>query len=177
MWSELLQVARLLSTILALARRMRSRGIAVVHSFDFYTNILALPAARLAGVRAVIGSQRNLGNLRSPAQQVIHDLCLRLATHIHVNSEAVRERVLQSRGISRERLTVIPNGVDLGRFSPRTGRPRDDTGLVVGALSNLRPEKGWSSCFRRWPWSETDGRRFVSSSGARDLCATNWRVS
>ena len=149
---------RLLSTILALARRMRSRGIAVVHSFDFYTNILALPAARLAGVRAVIGSQRNLGNLRSPAQQVIHDLCLRLATHIHVNSEAVRERVLQSRGISRERLTVIPNGVDLGRFSPRTGRPRHDTGLVVGALSNLRPEKGLVKLLQavamvrdRWP--------------------------
>jgi glycosyltransferase involved in cell wall biosynthesis len=109
-------------------------------------------------VRAVIGSQRNLGNLRSSAQQAIHDLCLRLATHIHVNSEAVRERVLQVRGISRERLTVIPNGVDLGRFSPHTERPRHDTGLVVGALSNLRPEKGlvqllhaMATVRERWP--------------------------
>jgi glycosyltransferase involved in cell wall biosynthesis len=137
---------------------MRARAVTVVHSFDFYTNILALPAARLAGVRTIIGSQRNLGNLRSPAQQAIHDLCLRLATHVHVNSEAVRERVLQVRGISRERLTVIPNGVDLGRFSPPTERPRHDTGLVVGALSNLRPEKGLvqllhavATVRERWP--------------------------
>jgi len=137
---------------------MRARAVTVVHSFDFYTNILALPAARLAGVRTIIGSQRNLGNLRSPAQQAIHDLCLRLATHVHVNSEAVRERVLQVRGISRERLTVIPNGVDLGRFSPLMESPRHDTGLVVGALSNLRPEKGLvqllhavATVRERWP--------------------------
>jgi glycosyltransferase involved in cell wall biosynthesis len=137
---------------------MRSRGIAVAHSFDFSTNILALPAARLAGVRAVIGSQRNLGNLRSPSQQMVHDLCLRLATHIHVNCRAVRDRVLQSRGITQERLTVIPNGVDLRRFSPRMERPRHDTGLVVGALSNLRPEKGLAQLLHavatvrdRWP--------------------------
>ena len=149
---------QLLSSILALARRMRARAVTVVHSFDFYTNILALPAARLAGVRTIIGSQRNLGNLRSPAQQAIHDLCLRLATHVHVNSEAVRERVLQVRGISRERLTVIPNGVDLGRFSPLMESPRHDTGLVVGALSNLRPEKGLvqllhavATVRERWP--------------------------
>src|SRR5690348_14115053 len=49
----------LLGAITALAWRMRTRGITVVHSFDFYTNILAVPAARLAGMHAVIASQRN----------------------------------------------------------------------------------------------------------------------
>jgi len=151
---------------------MRARRITVVHSFDFYTNILALPAARLAGVRAVIGSQRNLGNLRSPTQQMMHNLSLRLATHIHVNSDAVKDRVVQSQGIRQERVTVIPNGVDLARFSPRTGTPRKGSGLVVGALSNLRPEKGLADLIRavgmvreRWPdvrlviWGEGPLRR------------------
>jgi glycosyltransferase involved in cell wall biosynthesis len=133
---------RLLGAIVALARRMRTRGVAVVHSLDFYTNMLALPAARLAGVRAVIGSQRNLGNLRSPAQRVLHSLSLRLATHVLVNSEAVRERVVQSQGIRPNRVTVIPNGVDLTRFSPTSGTSRNGMGLVVGVLSNLRSEKG-----------------------------------
>src|SRR5262249_15162687 len=120
---------RLLSSIGALARRLRARGIAIVHSFDFYTNILALPAARLAGVPAIIGSQRNLGNLRPPSQQVVHDFCLRFATHVHVNSEAVRDRVLRSRGTRSERVTVIPNGVDLERFSPRIGRRHSNSGV------------------------------------------------
>src|SRR5262249_20838700 len=117
-------------------------------SFDFYTNILALPAARLAGVRAVIGSQRNLGNLRPRAQRTMHSLSLRLATHVLVNSDAVKERVVQSQGIRPDRVTVIPNGVDLARFSLHEGRNRNDVGLVVGALSNLRPEKGLADLIR-----------------------------
>jgi glycosyltransferase involved in cell wall biosynthesis len=155
---------------------MRSRGIVLVHSFDFYSNILALPAARLAGVRAVIGSQRDLGNLRPPAQQMINNLSLRLASHVLVNSDAVRERVLQSHGSRQERLTVIPNGVDLTRFSPRTGTPRNSSRLLVGALSNLRPEKGLADLIRavgmvrdRWPdirlviWGEGPLRRELES--------------
>jgi glycosyltransferase involved in cell wall biosynthesis len=130
-----------------LARRIKTRGVTLVHSFDFYTNILALPAARLAGVRAVIGSQRNLGNLRSPAQRRIHSLSLRLATHVLVNSDAVQGRV-RSQGIRPERVTVIPNGVDLARFSPRRGRVRNDSALLVGTLSNLRPEKGLADLVR-----------------------------
>jgi len=163
---------RLIGAIVALARRIRTRGIAVVHSFDFYTNILSLPAARLAGVRAVIASQRDLGNLRPPAQRVIHNLFLRLATHVLVNSDAVKERVVQSQGIRPERVTVIPNGVDLARFSPRSGAPRDGSEVRVGALSLLRLEKGLPDLIRavgivrdRWPdvqlliWGEGPMRR------------------
>jgi glycosyltransferase involved in cell wall biosynthesis len=167
---------KLLGAIVALARRMRSRGIVLVHSFDFYSNILALPATRLAGVRAIIGSQRDLGNLRPPAQQIMHNLSLRLATHVQVNADAVKERVLQSHGIRPDRVTVIPNGVDHARFSPRTGTPRNGSGLVVGALSNLRPEKGLADLVRavgmmrdRWPdvrlviWGEGPLRRELES--------------
>jgi glycosyltransferase involved in cell wall biosynthesis len=167
---------RLLGAIVALARRIRTRGIAVVHSFDFYTNMISLPAARLAGVVAVIGSQRNLGNLRPPAQQMMHNLSLRLATHVLVNSDAVKERVVQTQGIRPERVTVIPNGVDLARFSPHRGSARNDIGLVVGALSNLRPEKGLANLVRavgmvrdRWPdlrfviWGEGPLRRELES--------------
>jgi len=149
---------RLLTAIVALARRIRTRGVSVVHSFDFYTNILALPAARLAGVRAIIGSQRNLGNLRPRAQRTMHGLSLRLATHILVNSDAVKERVVQSQRFLPNHVTVISNGLDFARFSPRQGAKRNDAGLVVGALSNLRPEKGLSDLIRaasivrdQWP--------------------------
>src|SRR5262249_878570 len=163
---------KLLGAIVALARRMRSRGISLVHSFDFYSNIIALPAARLAGIRAVIGSQRDLGNLRPHIQQVVNDMSLRFATHVLVNSNAVRERVLRSTGIGEKRITVISNGVDLTTFSPPQSASRNGSALVVGTLSNLRPEKGLTDLVRavgmvrdQWPdvrlviWGEGPLRR------------------
>src|SRR5262245_37485844 len=37
-----------------LARYLKQNRVAVAHAFDFYTNLTLIPAARLAGVRAVI---------------------------------------------------------------------------------------------------------------------------
>jgi L-malate glycosyltransferase len=132
--------------IAALRRRIQEHRIVLVHSFDFYSNLLALPAARLAGVRAVVGSQRDLGDLRPRAQRLLHRRCLRLATHVAVNSDAVRER-LEAQGIDARRVTVLPNGVDLSRFAPpekaRSGSPRR-----VGVVGNLRPEKGLADLVR-----------------------------
>src|SRR6185503_21217652 len=38
---------------LRLARSIRAKGIRVVHSFGFYANVFAIPAARLAGAEVV----------------------------------------------------------------------------------------------------------------------------
>ncbi len=46
-----------------LQRHLRKIGVAVAHSFDFYTNLTMIPAAKLAGIPAVIGSHRQLGDL------------------------------------------------------------------------------------------------------------------
>jgi len=132
----------LLAAIVTLARRLRARGVDVLHSFGFYSNILTLPAARLAGVRVVVGSQRDLGNLRRPAERMLHGWALRLATDILVNSAAVKERIVEAHGASSHRITVVPNGVDLDRFSPRQAPRPAGPELIVGAVSNLRPEKG-----------------------------------
>jgi glycosyltransferase involved in cell wall biosynthesis len=45
-------------------------------------------------------------------------------------------------------VTIIPNGVDLARFSPREAGSNPENGLVVGAMSNLRPEKGLADLIR-----------------------------
>jgi glycosyltransferase involved in cell wall biosynthesis len=134
------------AAVAALRRRIQEARIVLVHSFDFYSNLLALPAARLAGVRAAVASQRDLGDLRPRAQGVLHRRCLRLATHVAVNSDAVRERV-EAHGIDPRRVVVLENGVDLSRFRPADkGRAR--TSRRVGVLSNLRPEKGLSDLVR-----------------------------
>jgi len=45
---------------LRLVRHLRNQKISLAHSFDFYTNLLLIPAASLARVPVVIGSHRQL---------------------------------------------------------------------------------------------------------------------
>jgi L-malate glycosyltransferase len=132
---------RFVPTVLHLARRMRALGVDLLHSFDFYSNILAIPAARLARVPVIIASQRDLGELRPRYQHRVHATVLNLATHVLVNSTAVAERLQGTRAARTGRLSVIYNGVDVARFAPPdAGAPDERT--VVGVLANLRPYKG-----------------------------------
>jgi glycosyltransferase involved in cell wall biosynthesis len=121
---------------------MRSHRVQLVHCFDFYSNLVGVPAARIARVPVVIASQRDLGNLRPPFQQRVHRRILRLANHVLVNSEAVAERVRLDVALAPGKVVVIPNGVDMTRFSPRDCARPSSGHITVGTLANLRPEKG-----------------------------------
>jgi glycosyltransferase involved in cell wall biosynthesis len=127
--------------ILRLAVYLRRHAIRLVHCFDFYSNVLGVPAARLARTPVVIASQRDMGNLRSRGQQSLHSMALGLATHILVNSEAIAARLADTRAARHNRLEMVPNGVDLSRFEP-VATPNNPEVMTVATLANLRPEKG-----------------------------------
>ena len=128
--------------IVRLARYLRRHAVRLVHCFDFYSNILGVSAARLAGTPVVIASQRDMGDLRGRGQQAVHSLVLELATHVLVNSDAIAARLAGTRAARRGRLAVIHNGVDLARFAPAADRSSGRAPVTVATLANLRPEKG-----------------------------------
>jgi glycosyltransferase involved in cell wall biosynthesis len=131
-------------SILRLARALRGRRIRVLHSFDFYSNMLGVPAARLAGVPVVIASQRDLGNLRPPFERRLHNVVLRFAHYLSVNAETVAERVRKA-GIAPPRhIVMIRNGVDCGRFSGALDAESPARPITIGTVAVLRPEKGLS---------------------------------
>jgi len=132
----------LVVAILRLAAYLRRHAVRLVHCFDFYSNVLGVPAARLARTPAVIASQRDMGNLRSRGQQAIHSTALGLATHILVNSEAIAARLANTRAGRQGRLVVVRNGVDVTRFAPVAAAPNRGEVTTVATLANLRPEKG-----------------------------------
>ena len=158
------------ATILGLVRYLRRHHISLVHSFDFYSNLVGVPAARLAG-SAAIASQRNLGDLRPKTQRWLHLRILRGATRVVVNSRAIVERL---KGVLPDRIVVIPNGVDARPF--RSERPRPPVASVFGTVANLHPYKGLGDLVqataivrRRHPqvrvvvWGEGRARRELES--------------
>lgn len=146
-----------------LIRRLRDHRISLVHSFDFYSNLLGLIAGRLARVPVRVASQRDLGDLRPAFQRRLHAFALRSATHILSNSNAAADRLTSRHPALASRVTVIRNGVDLERFHPAVGHRPRDARPVIGVLANLRPEKGLRQFIRAAALvnQEVPGARFI----------------
>ena len=95
----------------ALGRHLRQRKISVAHSFDFYTNLMLLPTARLARIPVVIGSMRQLGDRLSSKQTKVLAWILRIfPDYIVCNSRAAAERLLEL-GVPARKPVVIPNAL------------------------------------------------------------------
>ncbi|MBI1735593.1 MAG: glycosyltransferase [Candidatus Rokubacteria bacterium] len=139
---------RALAQRVRLARHLRRQRVDVVHSYNFYANVFAVPAARLAGAPVVIASIRDTGAYLTPLQRRVHREVCRLADGILVNADAIR-RWLVAEGYDARKISVIANGVELGLH----GRPVDrarlrrELGVPAGAplvalVSRLSRVKG-----------------------------------
>ncbi|HKQ08530.1 MAG TPA: glycosyltransferase [Blastocatellia bacterium] len=94
---------------------LQKRGIDIVQTHDFYTNIFGMAAARLAGVRVRIAARRETTGWRTPAQKIVERQAYRFAHAIVANSEAVRRQLI-SEGVAGRRVVTLHNGIDLDRL-------------------------------------------------------------
>lgn len=129
---------------LGLLKRTR---VQIVQCFDFYSNVFAIPLARLSGVPVILASRRDEASMRTPAQRRAERWSYHLATGVVTNAEAIKDQLVRRDKVSSEKIWVIHNGLDLDRFD-RQGRvsseealPQSD-GLRIAVVANLRPEKG-----------------------------------
>ena len=99
-----------------LSRYLRQSHTSIAHAFDFYTNLAMIPAARLARVPVIIGSQRQLGDLLTPAQARAQCMIFRWADCVVCNSNAAAQLLLRQ-GLPRDRVTVIANGLPSTAFA------------------------------------------------------------
>ena len=96
---------------------LRRERTEIVHAYGFYSNVFAIPAARLAGVPVVIGSIRDTLD-SPPLQRHVHKMVCRLADCVLVNAEVIKERLV-AEGYNGAKIEVIKNGIDLSRFARR----------------------------------------------------------
>jgi glycosyltransferase involved in cell wall biosynthesis len=130
------------------ASMMRARGIDVVQTHDFYTNVFGMAAAALARVPARVAAKRETGGMRSRGQERVERRAYGLAHAVVVNSDAVR-RMLAGAGVPARKLVTIHNGLDVRRLEQPPGRlraealaasglPREGGRRYVTLLANLR---------------------------------------
>ena len=104
--------------VLRMARWLKQERVELVHVHDFYATMLAVPAAKLAGCKVIVG-RLDLAHWHGKARRKLLQGLTRMADHVVGNAEAIRRMLIQEEGIAPEKISVIPNGLDLARFDQR----------------------------------------------------------
>jgi L-malate glycosyltransferase len=131
-----------------LALYIRRNRIQIVHTYGFYPNVFAIPAARLFGAPIVVASIRDRGDILTPAQRRIQQWVCRFADCVLVNAEAIRDTLIEQ-GYRPDNIVVIRNGIMLSRFgkTDKGAALRRELGLppsapLVFVFSRLNRMKG-----------------------------------
>jgi len=138
---------RAMRECLRLASYLRQQRIDIVHAYNFYANVFALPAARLAKVPVVLASIRDTGEYWTARQRAVNKIVCRLADGVVVNAEAIK-RGLVTEGYRPERIVVVPNGIMCPPLRPTPDRAlHQEFGLssddvLIGVVSRIARLKG-----------------------------------
>jgi glycosyltransferase involved in cell wall biosynthesis len=116
-----------------LARHITRNRIDIVHAYNFYGNVFAVPPARFAAP-VVIASIRDRAPYLTPMQKRVQRWACQFADCILVNADAVRDWLIDE-GYNESKISVIRNGVDLTRFNEAAdpARIRRELAIPAGA--------------------------------------------
>lgn len=142
--------------LIRLLRRFRPH---VLHAHLFHANLAARLLGRLGGARRVVATHHVVERRPLPARRLLERLTAGRDDVTVCVSEAVARFARERLGASPARLRVIPDGVDLARFSgpaedpaaarEALGLPREGP-LLVG-VGRLTGQKGWDVLLRALP--------------------------
>src|SRR5687768_4510138 len=105
-------IGRQTARFVGLLRRLQ---IDLVHTHDFYTNILGMAAATLAGVRHRIASRRETDPGRTAAQRWVERRAFDAAHRVVVNADAIGA-ALVAHGVPAAKIRTVYNGLDPARL-------------------------------------------------------------
>jgi glycosyltransferase involved in cell wall biosynthesis len=127
---------------------VRDNGIDLVHSHGYKADLYGYAAARLES-KPIVATCHNWlsGGRMLAAYNFLDRRALQHFDAVSAVSQTVVDKLL-SWGVRRERLSIIPNGIDLDRFDVRL-LPRERAGnkrneQVVGIVARLDLQKGFA---------------------------------
>ena len=171
-----------LSLIVRLARWLRSRRVELVHTHNRMALIYGAPAARLAGARIVHTKHGN--NPKGGTRLVAGNLAGRLVDAFVAVSDETAAFARRRHEMSRRKLSVIPNGIELSRFYPDAAaraRVRAELGVpadawVVGTVGRIAAEKNQALLVRAVAPTLGPGARLIIAGDGPLMAALTAQV-
>ena len=139
-WSGLVQASRF-------RKYLKQHRIDIVHAYMNKTAAFAVMSS-IGSDRIVITSRLNTGYWYTPTLRQMFRVLNRRTDSIMANSQEAKRIAVETEGLAEDRVAVVYQGVDMGRFSiglgdraaaQRLGIPANAP--VVGIVANLRPVK------------------------------------
>lgn len=124
-----------LSVFVRLARLLQRERIQILFTFMFHPTILGRLVGWACRVPVRISSERIMA-WEGPVRRTLNRWTVPLATHVVAVSERVAEYARHEFRVPADRLTTIPNGVDLAHFRP-AARPARSKAVVIGCTARL----------------------------------------
>lgn len=132
--------------VLAMAHRLRSDRVDVIHGHNPGVHHYGALGARLAGVPACINTRHSVINSQGlPYQERYFRWVQPLTGHVAFVCDFVRRGLEPAIGYPPEKCSVIGNGIPLDRFLEQTARPgARRPRFRFGTIGRLVPAKGHS---------------------------------
>lgn len=134
--------------VVRLASYMKRERFDLVQTYLWTANTWGRLAARLAGTRRVVASERNVDIWEEAYKRVLGRWLARSTDRIIANSEAVRSYLLERGGLAPEKVVTVYNGVNLDRFAEPCdpGERRRELGvpddaILAACVARLEPAK------------------------------------
>jgi glycosyltransferase involved in cell wall biosynthesis len=133
--------------VLKLVRWFRERDIKLVHTQTYHDQLFGVPAGKLAGITTVVHQHKTLAGLNGRKGFFMKRI-FRAADHVIALSEDTRHDLIKALSLPEEKVSSLPNAVDLSIFHPADHRDSVREGLgietgtfLIGSVASLHPTK------------------------------------
>ncbi len=142
---------------ISLSKFIKNKNIDIVQTFHFKSDFYGAIVAKLSGVKHIISSKRDTGDLKSKWHFFLNRRVKKIFQGVIAVANAVGEEVALMEHIPHNKITTIYNGVNLDRFSVPDeydkNKTRKSLGLnkndfIVGTVAWFRPEKNYNVFFK-----------------------------
>ena len=131
---------------LKLKKMIQEQNVSIVQTFFQDATFLGVIAAKLAKTKVILAARRDLGFWYSYKSRFLMTISNRFLNRILVNSNAIKEQVIEKENVPKDKIDVIPNGVHLPALADERQRVRGqvrkklmipDNHRVIGIVANF----------------------------------------
>lgn len=133
---------RSIARLLAFARELRRCRMELLHCYLPEANFFGAIAGRIARVPVVLVSKRSLEPQNSLKRILLSRLGDACANAVLVNSKEVWRYAVESEGCRADKLRLLVNGIDVGRYEEASNNGARVGEPVVGTVLRLEEVKG-----------------------------------